>query len=369
MTDTAPLRPALDRLHEGVRAAADYEVIAQDFLVPATYAYIAGGSGADLTVAANRASFDRHALVPRLLRDLSEAHTRTRLPDGEWPHPLLLAPVAHQRLAHPDAERASARGAAAADACMVASTLSSLTLETIAASSPARKWFQLYLQPDRAITRDLLRRAEAAGYTAIVLTVDAAIQLPSRRALDAGFRLPDDAIAANLAHYPARPLPTRPPSVFEHAQQAGVSADDLHWLLSETRLPVLVKGVLHAADARALVATGVAGVIVSNHGGRILDGVCASLSALPAVRAAVGPACPVLLDSGLRSGTDVFRAVALGADAVLIGRLQVYALAVSGALGVAHLLKLLREELQVCMALTGCSSLQAIREASLHDEK
>jgi 4-hydroxymandelate oxidase len=365
MKDSTRERPVPDTLHARVRAAADYELVASEFLSAAAHAYIAGGSGDDLTVAANRASLNRHALMPRLLCDMTNAHTRVQLPDGDWSHPILLAPVAHQRLMHPEAERASARGAAATDTCMVASTLSSLSLEDIAASSPTRKWFQLYLQPDRSHSLDLVRRAEAAGYSAIVLTADAAIQLPSRRALSAGFRLPDDCVAANLTGYPTPASASGRAGVFEQFRTSRVSADDIDWLLKTTRLPVLVKGVLDADDARQLQSLGVAGVVVSNHGGRTLDGVCTSLTALPAVRAAVGDQFSVLFDSGIRSGTDIFRAIALGADAVLIGRLQAYALAVSGALGVAHLVKLLQQELQVCMAITGCKTLQDIRRARL----
>jgi len=358
-----------ERLPTGLFNAADYERLAPAHLPADRLAYIAGGGGWDTTVAANRAAFARWAVLPRLLRDVRGGHTRLRLAGQVLPHPFLLAPVAHQRLAHPDAEVATARAAEATGTCLVASTLSSQPLEAIAqAAGSGARWFQLYLQPERAHTRDLLARAEGAGFSAIVLTLDASIQLPSRSALAAGFVLPPECTAANLAGYPpSAPAPLRPDDsrIFQGAMRHAPTWDDLQWLLSATRLPVWVKGVLHPEDARQLQAAGAAGVIVSNHGGRSLDGAPASLSMLPAVRAAVGADFPVLLDGGIRSGQDAFKALALGADAVLIGRLQTYALAVAGALGVAHLLTLLQEELQACMAQAGCAALADITPDAL----
>lgn len=347
----------------GVYNAIDYERLAPEHMEAGRHAYVAGGCGWDATVAYNRAAFARWAVLPRLLRDMRAGHTRLTLAGMELPHPLLLAPVAHQRLAHPDAELASARAAAATGSCLVASTLSSCTLEEIAAASGPARWFQLYLQPERAHSLQLLRRAEAAGYRAIVLTLDASIQLASRSALQAGFSLPPDCVAANLQDYapaPAAPLSAGASRIFQGAMRHAPAWDDLHWLLAHTRLPVWVKGVLHPEDARQLQAAGCAGLIVSNHGGRSLDGAPASLQMLPAVRAAVGTGYPLLLDGGVRSGSDAFKALALGADAVLVGRLQMYALAVAGALGVAHMLQLLTEELQACMAQAGCAQLSAI---------
>lgn len=352
-----------DRIPAGVWNAIDYERLASTTMDAGRYAYVAGGCGWDATVAANRAAFGHWVLLPRLLRDVRAGHTRLLLEGVELAHPLLLAPVAHQRLAHADAEIASARAAAATDSCLVASTLSSCTLEEIAAASGPARWFQLYLQPERAHTLDLLARAQAAGYRAIVVTLDASIQLASRSALAAGFVLPADCVAANLRAYPpSAPVPLADGSsrIFQGAMRHAPTWDDLRWLLDCSPLPVWVKGVLHPDDARQLQAAGCAGLIVSNHGGRSLDGAPASLAQLPAIRTAVGPGYPLLLDGGIRSGQDAFKALALGADAVLIGRLQVYALAVAGALGVAHMLQLLVEELQACMAQAGCARLADI---------
>jgi len=346
-----------------VRCAQDYETLASRSIAAPTLAYIAGGSGRDLTVAANVAAFAEFDIVPRLLRDVAAGHTRHVLGGQAFEHPLLLAPVAHQKLVHGEGELASARAAHATDSGIVCSTLSSYSLEDIAPLAGARRWLQLYFQPSRNSTLDLLRRAEDAGFSTVVVTLDAAIQVASLRALQAGFRLPADCVAANLQGYENPPsFELAPPDsrIFQGVMRLAPTWRDLDWLMMQSRLPIWVKGVLHPEDARDLQQRGVAGLVVSNHGGRGLDGVPASLRALPAVRDTVGEAFPLLFDGGIRSGADAFKALALGADAVMIGRLQLYALAAAGALGVAHMLKLLREELEVCMALTGCATLDQI---------
>ncbi|WP_225879035.1 alpha-hydroxy acid oxidase [Zeimonas arvi] len=355
---------------EGIHCAQDYEALASRFLDAPVHAYVAGGSGRERTIEANSRAFDELGIQPRVLRDARAGHTRLTLLGRELAHPVLLAPVAFQALAHPQAERATAQGAAATDTCIVASTLSSCSLEAIATEAGPERWFQLYLQPRREDTLELVRRAEAAGYGALVVTLDAPAQAPSLRALRAGFRLPDSLQPANLAtHPPAPPLPTAARGasrIFQGIMAQAPGWRDLPWLLGQTRLPVLAKGVLHPCDAKVLKRAGVAGLVVSNHGGRALDGAQASIDALPAIRQAVGDDYPLLLDGGIRAGDDVFKAIALGADAVMIGRLQVYALAAAGALGVAHLIKLLREELELCMALAGCPTLADIGETSIH---
>jgi len=346
-----------------VLCAADYEHAAAQVLDPAVMHYIAGGAGEERSLLANRQAFARRAILPQLLRDVRGGHTRLKLLGQTRAHPLLLAPVAFQRLVHDLGETETARSAEATDTVMTVSTLSSLTLETVAATAPGAKWFQLYFQPSRAVTADLVRRAAAAGYEAIVLTVDAPIQSPGRRAVRAGFVRPDHVRPANLVGYPEPDqmvLSAEQSLILDGLMREAPTRGDLAWLLEISPLPVLVKGVLRADDAVALKAAGVAGIVVSNHGGRALDAVPAPLAVLPAMRAAVGPDYPLLLDSGIRSGTDAFMALALGADALMIGRLQVYALAVGGALGVAHMLRLLREELELCMALAGCATLADI---------
>ncbi len=331
-----------------------------------SYEYVAGGSGADVTAQANLDAFAGWAIYPRLLRDVSAGHTRVALGDMALPHPILLAPVAFQSLAHAEAEIGSAHAANAMEACMVCSTLSTRTLEDVAQAAGPHKWFQLYFQPRREATLALLERATASGYKAIVVTLDASIQVASQRALRAGFRMPAQCVAVNLEPAAAAPAPAAEASrIFQGMMGEAPQWADLEWLIKQSRLPVWVKGVLHPDDASALKAVGVAGLVVSNHGGRSLDGAPASLDALPAIRAAVGPAFPLLLDGGIRSGSDVFKALALGANAVLVGRLQLYALSVAGSLGVAHMLKLLREELEICMALAGCARIQDIQAGTL----
>jgi isopentenyl diphosphate isomerase/L-lactate dehydrogenase-like FMN-dependent dehydrogenase len=361
MTNTpAPVaQQALGAIPPAIRCAQDYEELARRFMAGPTYEYVAGGSGRDQTVAANLAAFAQWSVCPRLLRDVTRGHTRVTLGADTFDHPILLAPVAFHKLAHPAGELDTARAAQAMDACMVSSTLSSCSLEEIARFAGPSRWFQLYFQPGRDATRELVARAEAAGYKAIVVTLDASIQAASLRALRAGFQMPADCVAANLRR--ESPVQADGPGpghsrIFQGLMRAAPTWDDLEWLMAQTSLPVWVKGVLHPDDALALRAAGAAGLVVSNHGGRSLDGAPASLAMLPAIRAAVGNDYPLLLDGGIRSGTDVFKALALGADAVLVGRLQLYALSVAGALGVAHMIKLLREELEVCMALAGCAT-------------
>ncbi|MEO7496534.1 MAG: alpha-hydroxy acid oxidase [Massilia sp.] len=370
MTTTASnaAQPAANAIPPDIRCAQDYELAAQRFMAAPSYAYVAGGSGRDLTVAANLAAFAQWAIYPRLLCDVTAGHTRLAIGGETMAHPVLLAPVAFQNLAHPAGEIDSARAAKATMSGIVCSTLASCLLEDVARAAGPHKWFQLYFQPNRDDTRALLARAEAAGYGAIVVTLDAAIQVASLSALRAGFRMPSQCVAVNLAPPGATPaieLGENDSRILQGVMRAAPTWQDLEWLMSATSLPVWVKGVLHADDARALKAAGVAGLVVSNHGGRSLDGAPASLRALPAIRAAVGANYPLLLDGGIRCGADIFKAIALGADAVMVGRLQMYALSVAGALGVAHMIQLLREELEVCMGLAGCATLNDIETGTL----
>lgn len=345
-----------------LHAASDHERLAQDRIPTDVLAYIEGGSGQELTLRRNREAFSRHAILPRLLQALGHGHTRLHLLGQALPHPILLAPVAWQKLVHPQGEIDTARGASAMDTCMVLSTLSSCSLEDVAQHAE-RRWFQLYWQASREHTLALVRRAEAAGYSALVLTLDASVQTPSLRAQRAGFRFPANVQAVNLTGLPPIPLPAIGPdgsAIFQGVMSTAPGWDDLRWLRQQTTLPLLVKGVLREDDALHLRDLGVDAQIISNHGGRALDDAPASLDRLPALRRALGPDYPLLLDSGIRSGRDVFQAIALGANAVLIGRLQLHALAVGGALGVAHLLRTLREELELCMAQAGCATLADI---------
>ena len=357
--------PARHAIPPGLVTLADHEQHARTQLDDNAWAYFSGGAADEISLRANRSAWDALPLWPRVLRPLAGGHTRVPLLGRTLAHPILLAPVAFQRMAHPDGELAMAYAAAALGAGVVLSTQASVSLESVAQAvlpDPGRGplWFQLYLQPDRGFTQALVQRAEAAGYEALVLTVDAPTSGVRDRERRAGFRLPPGVGPVNLAGLQA-PAPSAlgpgQSALFDGLLHHAPTWDDIAWLQSITRLPVLLKGVLHPADARQAVSVGAAGLIVSNHGGRTLDTAPATATALPRVVQAVGGAVPVLVDGGIRRGTDVLKAMALGASAVLVGRPAVWGLANAGAAGVAHVLRLLRDELEVAMALTGCATL------------
>lgn len=358
-----PLAP-LQQIPADIAAVGDYQAYARERMSEQAWAYLAGGAADELTLQDNRQAFDRLRLRSRVLQDLRGGNTRLRLFGQDYEHPIFVAPVAYQKLAHADGELACVLGASALRAGMVVSTQASIELETIAAQAQTPLWFQLYIQPDRDFTADLVRRAEAAGYRALVLTVDAPVSGIRNREQRAGFALPAGIEAVNLRGM--RPLAvSADPSASSlllggPLLNAAPTWADLAWLRAQTRLPILLKGILSAADAEQALAAGVDGLIVSNHGGRTLDGLPATIEALPEVAAAVQGRVPVLLDGGIRRGTDILKALALGADAVLVGRPCIFALAAAGAVGVAHVLQLLRAELEVAMALTGCADLASI---------
>jgi 4-hydroxymandelate oxidase len=340
-----------------IERARDYLPLAQARLDATTWHYLQDGDSP-----ANAQALSSVPLMPRPLRALVGGHTRTTLFGQALAHPIMLAPIAYQRLFHPDGEVASAMAAAAQGGQMVISSLASQPIEAIVRASldtgGAAPWFQLYWQQDRPRTLSLLRRAEAAGCSAVVFTVDA----PVKRAT---LQLPPGVQAVNLAP----PLPLALPPATAQAQASVVfdgwmaqapTWDDLAWLRQSTRLPLIVKGLLHPDDAAQAIDLGCDGLVVSNHGGRVLEGAPSSLSALAPIVQRVQGRVPVLFDSGVRSGRDAFVALAQGAAAVLLGRPAIWGLAANGALGVAHTLRLMRDELEMTMALTGCATLADI---------
>jgi len=355
----------------------DFEGLARARLDDNAWAYLAGGAADEQTLADNPAAWQRLRLAPRVLRPLAGGHTRSTLLGRPLAHPILIAPMAYQRLFHPDAERASALAAAMQGAGMVLSAQASTRLEDVAAlvlPEPSRGplWFQLTLQPDRGFTLDLVRRAEAAGFEALMLTVDAPVHGARDRERRAGFVLPPGVSAVNLAGAPpaaAAAVPRGGSALFDGLLPHAATWDEVAWLMANSRLPLLLKGVLHPDDARQAAALGVAGLVVSNHGGRTLDTAPATADALPRIAQALaalpGPAPALLVDGGIRRGTDVLKALALGAQAVLVGRPAMMALAAGGAQGVALALRLLRDELEIAMALTGCATLDEIGPAVL----
>ncbi len=359
------MKPPLSVIPADLVAACDYARHASEHLDAASWAYLAGGAADEITLAANAAAWHEIALWPRALADVRGGHTRVTLFGDTLAHPVILAPVATQKLFHPDGEGASVLAAGVLQGAAVVSTQASIALETLAASAQGPLWFQLYWQGSRDTTLALVKRAEAAGYRALILTVDAPVSGARNREQRAGFAVPAHAVQANVG---APVLPTirdGRSAVFDGFMAVAPRWDDLAWLVVNTRLPLAVKGVLHPDDARRALQAGVAGIVVSNHGGRVLDGAPATATALPGVAAAVAGAVPVLVDGGIRRGTDIVKARALGASAVLVGRPYVHALATAGALGVAHLIRLLREELEIAMALTGCATLDAIDAGAL----
>ncbi len=361
--------PILQAVPASIVNLADHQAHAQTVLDAGAWAYFSGGAADGLTLRDNRAAWDRLGLLPRVLQSLAAGNTQVELLGRRLAHPILLAPVAYQRLAHPDGELASALAAAAQGAGMVLSTQSSMALETIGnavRNDPGRGplWFQLYMQPERAATLELVRRAELAGYEALVLTVDAPVHGVRDAERRAGFRLPPGISAVNL---PVRTTRPQAPGLAGGLAAQAPTWADIEWLQASTRLPVLLKGILHPKDARLAAGLKVAGLVVSNHGGRTLDTAPATATVLARIADATGGALPLLVDGGIRRGTDVLKAIALGARAVLVGRPVAWGLATAGAAGVAHVLRLLRDELEAAMVLSGLSSLQDLPPDLLFD--
>jgi 4-hydroxymandelate oxidase len=357
MSETPP-RPS--RIPEGVVCLADYERLAEQNLDLNAWAYFAAGAGDEITIRWNREAFDRTALSSRVLKGGVVPDTRVELLGQILAHPILVAPVAYQQIAHPEGERAAAMAAAAQEAGFVLSTLSSMPLEDVARSAGPRRWFQIYFQRERGHTMDLVRRAEIAGYEALVVTVDAPINGLRNREQRLGFRLPPGVAAANLSRYPSQ-APAADMRPIEFFMSIAPTWSDVAWLAGSTRLPILVKGILSSDDAGLVFEHGGRGVIVSNHGGRTLDTAPATFAVLAEIVERVAGRGPVLIDGGIRRGTDVLKCIARGASAVLIGRPIAYGLSVAGALGASHVLRLLRDEFEVAMALTGCACLADVQ--------
>ncbi len=340
---TLPADPNLINLH-------DYERVAAERLAPGPLAYFTGGAGDEVTLRDNRAAFARQAIVPRVMRDVSGIDTSLEVFGRRWPSPVWIAPTALQRMAHPDGELATARAAAARGVTMVVSTSASTDLADIAAVGGPR-WFQVYLLADTGARRALVERAVASGYEALMLTVDLARIGRRERDLRIGFRIPEGVDIPNVAIAAG----VSPEDVASVAFTDRLTWTDLEWLAG-FGLPVIVKGILHPDDAILAMEHGAAGIGVSNHGGRQLDGSIASLDALPGIAEVVDGRVPVLLDGGVRRGTDVLVALAMGATAVGIGRPVIWGLAVDGETGVGAVLDLLRAELENAMALAGAAT-------------
>jgi isopentenyl diphosphate isomerase/L-lactate dehydrogenase-like FMN-dependent dehydrogenase len=339
----------------------DFEQAARARLEPGAFGYFAGGAGDEHTLHGNSTAFECWHLRPRVLVDVATVSTAATVLGTEIAFPLLVAPTAFQRLADPEGELATARAAAAAGTIMTLSTLSSVSPGELAAAAPgAPQWFQLYWSRDRGFTKELVESAAEAGYSALVLTVDFPVAGRRERDLRASFALPDDLPLPNL--------PVRIEREDFHANLGSIVDStltwrDLEWLRSCSPLPLVLKGILTAEDALLAAEHGAAAVIVSNHGGRQLDGVPPTLDALPEVVEAVGERVEVLFDGGIRRGTDVLKALALGARAAMSGRAVLWGLAAGGEEGARQVLELLRAEIEVGLKLLGCASSAEVTRA------
>lgn len=339
----------------------DFEKAAEVSMATMAYHYYAGGAADEITLRGNVSAFQRLQLFPRMLVDVSRVHTETTVLGQTHSMPLLIAPTAFHRLAHPEGELATARAAKAAGIGMVASSIATCSLEEIASCAPQPRWFQLYVYRDRGLSAEMVSRAEACGYSALVLTVDA--PRFGRRYADMRhhFSLPEGMSLANFTREGVGSMKKVNGGSSLNAYvadqfDASLTWKDVEWLRGITKLPILVKGILRADDAKLALEHGLDGVVVSNHGGRQLDGVPASIEALPAVAEVLQGRIELLMDGGVRRGTDILKALSLGAKAVLVGRPILWGLASGGEEGVVKVLSLLREEFELALMLAGCPS-------------
>ncbi len=343
----------------------DFELRARDRITHLAYEYISGGAGDEISLKWNREAYDKIRLRTRVLVDVSKLDTKSRLFGQDLAYPILLAPTAYHKLVHPEGELETARGAGAGAATMVVSSFANTAIEDIARVAREPLWFQLYVQPDRGFTKSMVQRAEAAGCRAICVTVDTPLAGARNREERAAFALPAGLGLPHLKGLTQTAHPPREGEIFSAILDPTLTWKDIEWLKSFAKVPILLKGVLNADDADQAARLGVSGIIVSNHGARNLDTVPATIEALPSVVQRVAGQIPVLVDGGIRRGTDVLKALALGASAVLIGRPYLYALGVGGALGVTLALSILQREFQIAMALTGRRSIAEIDKSVL----
>jgi isopentenyl diphosphate isomerase/L-lactate dehydrogenase-like FMN-dependent dehydrogenase len=355
----------------------DLEALARETISPEAYHYIAGGAGSESTLRSNLQAFERWRIVPRMLRDVSQRDLSVDLLGTKLPVPVLLAPIGVQTIAHPEGDLAVARAASSLGVPLIYSTAATFTPEQVAAASGAGpRWYQLYWPRDREVTRSFLRRAEAAGYSVLVVTLDTRVlawrerdlasgYLPMFHGEGIGFYLSDPVFRSRLAVPPEDDPQAAIRAWAEGFSDLSQTWDDLAYLRECTSMPLVLKGILHPEDAVTAVRIGVDGIIVSNHGGRQVDGAIAALDALPSVLDAVGGQVPVLFDSGIRRGSDILKALALGARAVLVGRPYMWGLATGGEEGVREVLNRLFADFDLTMALSGYKNLQELNRSAL----
>jgi lactate 2-monooxygenase len=363
-------------------AWADLEQRAQEALDERAVAYVYGGAGSEETMRANLEAFRRWRIVPRVLRrELGQRDLSVELLGTPMPAPVMLAPIGVQTIVHPDGELASARAAAEIGLPLITSTASATSMEGIAeANGDAPRWFQLYWPNDDALAASLIERAERAGYSAIVVTVDNYVPgwkprdlqqayLPFLEGIGIAQYLSDPVFQSGLEKSPDEDIGAAVGHFLGVFSKPDLTWDSLEWLQGQTSLPIVLKGILHPDDAAEARERGVAGIVVSNHGGRQIDGAIPSLEALPPITEAVGDDLAVLMDSGVRSGADAFKALALGADAVLVGRPYLWGLALDGQNGVETVLRCLLAELDLTMALSGCTAVDQVDRGLLRRDE
>jgi 4-hydroxymandelate oxidase len=344
----------------------DLEPLAREKLPGPIFDFIAGGAEDEVTLRRNRAAFEAIEFQPRVLVDVSNIDTSTTVLGERLPFPVMLAPVALHQLATPDGELATARAAASAGTVMVLSTMSSVAMEEVAAAAAGPRWFQLYCYREKGVTERLVKRAEAAGFRALCLTVDVPRLGRRERDFRHNLRFPEDVVPRNFLseiNIESIPFESQGSMIAAYAanlMDASLTWDSVGWLRSITSMPLVLKGILTPEDAMLAVEHGVAAIVVSNHGGRQLDGSPPSIDVLPEIIEAVAGRVEVLVDGGVRRGTDIVKALALGAKAVLIGRPYIWGLAVDGEQGAARVLQMLRLEMELAMSLCGVTSVNQI---------
>lgn len=343
---------------QNILRVTDFAAQAKARLPHMAWEYLESAAGDELTLKWNVDAFNRVELLPRVLRDVSHIETSVPLFGDTLPHPILFAPIAYHKLFHPEGECETARGAALSSSVYCVSTMTNSTIEEIVQAAPqAKLWYQLYVQRDRGFTRELIERVQQAGVQALVITVDTPVLGLRIRETRAKFQLPDGLDRAMLRDLPPELLVkghgTDLQGIYYPLVNPALTWADIEWMASAARVPVILKGILHPEDAELAASSGAAGIIVSNHGARNLDTAPAAFQALPAVVERVAGRLPVILDGGIRRGTDIFKAMASGAAAVMLGRPYIWALAANGAAGIRRCLDLLLTELKVTQALCG----------------
>jgi 4-hydroxymandelate oxidase len=358
------LKDKLDFIPNDLVSLKDYERYAKERMDLNSIAYVCSGAGDEITYKRNEKAFENIFLETATLEDLKGANTKIELFGQSYENPIFLAPVAYQKLVDERGEIATVQGANAMNSCMCVSSFSSCTLEDITSYSNSPLWFQLYIQPNMQVNLELIKKVEKLGFKALIITIDAPISGLRNSEQRAGFYLPNGISAINIENL----NPIQITNDFENILDITPSLPtwkDIEFIKNNTNLPVVLKGITSVSYAKKAIELGIDGIVVSNHGGRTIDTQPASIEILPKIAKAVNGKIPILFDGGIRRGTDIIKAIALGASAVMIGRPIMYGLATAGALGVAHTLKILKEELEVSMIFTGCKDISSINEDTI----